>query len=97
MRVPVVSSPEEDTVDEDCPLCQAMDEDLETPMFWHLDGCNMDDRFEFSFFKTREEWEADRREWEEFNRKFDREWEERKAKGFGDDPISFSGDDEWIQ
>ena len=66
-------------VDEDCPICQAMAEDLETPVFWHLDGSGMDDRFEFSFWETRGEWEAERREWEEFSRKFDREWEERKS------------------
>jgi hypothetical protein len=38
-------------VDEDCPVCQAMAADLESPFFWHLDGCNMDDSFEFSYFK----------------------------------------------
>ena len=44
--------------------------------FWGLDGCNMDDDFAFSFFRTREEWEADKRQWEEFNREFDRKWKE---------------------
>ena len=33
-------------------------------MFWHLDGCNMDTRFEFSPFKTAEEWEADKLEFD---------------------------------
>jgi len=41
-------------------------------MFWHLDGCNMDDRFEFSPFKTIEEWEADKLEFERFNAEFER-------------------------
>jgi hypothetical protein len=41
-------------------------------MFTHLDGCNMDDRFEFSPFKTVEEWEAERRRWAEFDREFER-------------------------
>jgi hypothetical protein len=27
------------------------------PAFWHLDGCNMDYDFAFSFCRTREEWE----------------------------------------
>ena len=39
---------------------------IDTPMFWHLDGSNMEyDRFEFSFCKTIEEWEAEQREYEE--------------------------------
>ena len=79
-RVPLAMSGKAAMVDEDCPVCQAMAEDLETPIFWHLDGCNMDDRFEFSFFKTRAEWEADRRRWEEFNREFDRKWKERERR-----------------
>ena len=45
-------------VDEDCEDCQALAEDFDTPMFWHLDGCNMHEGFEFSFYKTREEFEA---------------------------------------
>ena len=44
----------------------------------------MDDQFEFSFFMTREEWEADRRHMEEFNRNFDRQWRERHRETIGD-------------
>jgi hypothetical protein len=34
--------------------------EFDTPTFWHLDGSQMEyDRFEFSFCKNREEWEAD--------------------------------------
>jgi primase-polymerase (primpol)-like protein len=48
--------------------------------FWHLDGSHMDDDFAFSELRTREEWEARRREWEEFTEKFNREWEERQQR-----------------
>lgn len=44
-------------IDEDCPICVGMSEIFDTPMFWHLDGCNMDEEFAFSFYDTREEWE----------------------------------------
>jgi hypothetical protein len=71
-RIPLAISGKEAMVDEDCPVCQAMAEDLE-PYFWHLDGSGMDDCFEFSFYETREEWEAERRSWEEFSRKFNRQ------------------------
>ena len=40
----------------------------------------MDDDFAFSFFTTREEWEAENRRMEELNRDFDRRWKEREAR-----------------
>lgn len=89
-RIPLAMSGKAAMVDEDCPVCQAMAEDLEMPVFWHLDGCNLDNRFEFSFFKTRAEWEADRRRWEEFNRAFDRKWKERERK-IPDEEATFPG------
>lgn len=76
-RIPMAISGKEAMIDEDCPVCQHMAEDLE-PYFWNLDGSGMDDRFEFSFYETIEEWEAERRSWEEFSRKFDREREARE-------------------
>jgi hypothetical protein len=66
-RIPLVMKGGEDIFDEDCPTCVSMSEILDTPGFWHLDGCNMDDRFEFSFCETREEWEAEQREYEEYS------------------------------
>jgi hypothetical protein len=60
-------SGKEAMVDDDCPICQAMADDIESPYFWHLDGSAMDDQFEFSFHKTKEDWEAERREWAEFS------------------------------
>ncbi len=77
-RIPMAVSPTEAIVDEDCPICQAMAEDLETPMFWGLDTAHFDDRFEFSSFETREEWEEEQRRQEFFNREFDRKWKDRE-------------------
>lgn len=56
----------EAVIDYDCPLC-AMQADLPGPVFWLLDGCNMDDDFAFSFHCTPEEWEVEQREYEEFS------------------------------
>ena len=67
-------------IDEECEMCQMMAAEFDTPSFWGLDGSNMEyDRFEFSFDKTREEWEAEQRRYEEFNRKF------AEGKGQNDD------------
>ena len=74
MRLPVTLSAEQMIIDDDCPLCRMMAEE-DSPTFWHLDGCNMDDDFPFSFHQTREEWEEERRSWEASAR----EWEQRRA------------------
>ena len=66
-RMPMAVPASDAVIDEDCPLCQAMPEDIETPVFCHLDGSGMDDCFEFSFHRTRDEWEAEQKRWEEFN------------------------------
>ena len=83
-RIPLAISGKEAMVDDDCPICQAMADDLDGPYFWHLDGSEMDDRFEFSFYKTREEWDAQQKEYEEFSRKFNAEWEAKKKVGESD-------------
>lgn len=71
-RINLTASAHECLIDEDCEVCQMMAVDfIDMPMFWGLDGSNMEyDRFEFSFDKTREEWEAKQRRHEEFNREF---------------------------
>ena len=84
MRLPMAVSGEEAMVDEDCPLCQMMAEQG-GPVFWHLDGCNMDDDFPFPFHRTREEWEEERRSWEEHFRRCEEERKLREA-GLIDDP-----------
>jgi hypothetical protein len=48
--------------------------------FEHFDGSHMDDDFVFSFFATREAWEEENRRMEEFNRDFNRRWQEREAR-----------------
>ena len=78
IRLPWISSGEDDIVDEDCPPCRALAEDP-TPGFWHLAGCNMDDEFAFSFYLTREEWEEEKRQFDEM----DEELERKHAQGKG--------------
>ena len=78
-RFPSTMSSKDVVIDEDCDICRMMGDDISMGLgvsFWSLDGCNMDDDFAFSFFRTHEEWEADKRQWEEFNREFDRKWKE---------------------
>jgi hypothetical protein len=75
-RVNLTATAAEILIDENCPCCVALAEDFDNPMFTHLNGCNMDDRFEFSPFKTVEEWEADKRSQEEMYR----EWEEKRKR-----------------
>ncbi len=82
-RLPIAMLGRDMVIDDDCPVCQMMGAETGLGLeigFWHLDGCNMDDDFVFSSFRTLEEWEADRRQWEEFNEKFNREWEAREQK-----------------
>jgi hypothetical protein len=75
-RVNMSMSSKEILIDDNCPCCVALAQDFDTPMFWHLDGCNMDDGFVFSSFKTMEEWETHNREMDEFNRDFERKQKE---------------------
>jgi hypothetical protein len=80
-RIPPALSPEDAIIDHDCPMCQMMAEEFDTPMFWHLDGCNMDERFAFSFYRTREEWEEEQRRW----RESDEEYYRRQDDSFFDE------------
>lgn len=80
-RIPEAVSGREAMIDEDCPCCQMMAE-MPGPVFWHLDGCNMDDEFVFSIYhRTQEEWDAEQQKWAEHSRRFDAECEERKRMG----------------
>ncbi|MFT3878852.1 MAG: hypothetical protein QM703_04220 [Gemmatales bacterium] len=81
IRLPEAMTGHEAIVDPDCPCCQ-MQADMPGPVFWGLDGCNMDDDFAFDIYRrTRQEWEQEQREREEFDRKFNAEWAERKRLG----------------
>ena len=98
-RLPSTMSSKDVVIDEDCDICQMMGDDIRMGLgvsFWSLDGCNMDDDFAFSFFRTREEWEADKQRWEEFNREFDRKWKEEHPKDLVDEnfeSLGFEGND----
>lgn len=81
-RLPLEATSQELMIDEDCPICQMMQAEFDTPTFMHLDGCNIEDAFEFSMYKTREDWDDNRRQWEDFNRRFEAgEFDTRKKPG----------------
>ncbi len=90
-RINLTASLHECSVDEDCEMCEMMALDfIDTPMFWGLDGSNMEyDRFEFSFHKTLAEWEAEQKRTEEFNREFDEKYKANSTDDFPDDEILF--------
>jgi hypothetical protein len=82
-RLPITMTPEQIMIDEDCECCRMMALDAEMgggPTFWHLDGSDMEEEFAFSTCLTREEWEAEIQEREEFNREFDRKMAEREQR-----------------
>jgi hypothetical protein len=83
-RLPLITSPKEMAIDDDCPLCRAMAKDR-TPTFWHLDGAHMEDDFAFSFCCTRDEWEEEERRRKEFDEEFDRRWGGRKREVLDDE------------
>jgi hypothetical protein len=75
-RVNITMSAKECIIDEDCPICLAMAEDLDNPTFWSLDGSSLDESFEFSFFRTPEEYDAEERMRDELMEDFERRREE---------------------
>jgi hypothetical protein len=83
IRLPIAMRGHDMVIDDDCPVCQMMGDDTGLGMevsFWHLDGSHMDEDFAFSSYKTRAEWEAESLRREEFNREFNRRWEERQQR-----------------
>jgi hypothetical protein len=73
-RIPFIISAEEMMIDENCEMCRFTYEQAQhMPGFWHLDGSQMEDCFEFSIHKTMEEWEAERRKWREFDQRYQQE------------------------
>ncbi|MBI1901228.1 MAG: hypothetical protein HYS13_08975 [Planctomycetia bacterium] len=95
IRMPETMSGKEAVIDPDCPLC-AMAAEFSGPMFWHLDGCNMDRDFEFSFHRTRAEWEEEERRYEEYSRRFNEEQEELKRLGVKRPGESADPDSPWV-
>jgi hypothetical protein len=90
-RLPLIMSAEETVIDDDCPICRAMAEECR-PTFWHLDGCNMDDDFPFSFCRTRSEWEEEERRRKQFDDEFNRRGEQRMRE-ISDDGRPLADDD----
>lgn len=90
-RINLTATTHECIVDEDCEVCQMMAvEFIDTPMFVHYDGSNMEyDRYEFSFYKTREGWEKEQHEMDEFNREFERKYRQDDEDLFEEDEIIF--------
>jgi hypothetical protein len=93
-RIPFVVSAQEAIIDEDYYECEMMAEKFGTPMFRHLDGAHMGDCFEFSFYATSEEWEAEEERRREFNREFSASGQERQEKGLSDEPFTRADTDE---
>ncbi len=67
-RLPITMTPEQLMIDDDCECCQMLARDAANgePTFWHLDGCNIEDEFAFSWCLTIQEWEAEQRRYEEW-------------------------------
>lgn len=83
-RIPLVMSSKDMVIDEDCELCRMLGDEagaFNGPGFWHLDGCSLDPGFEFSTYRTREEWEVEERRWREFTADFERKWSEEHSAG----------------
>ena len=82
-RLPEAMGGRSMVIDEDCPCCKWMGDEAEAGLavyFWHLDGCNMDEDFAFSFYRTHAEWEDEQKQREELSREFDRKWQEREER-----------------
>ncbi|MDP1797602.1 MAG: hypothetical protein Q8K78_08980 [Planctomycetaceae bacterium] len=91
-RLPEGMSGHDAIIDPDCPCCQMM-ADMPEPVFWHLDGCNMDDDFAFDIrHRTQDEWEAEQREWGEWDQRFKAKQAERERLGVADS--GFGAEDE---
>jgi hypothetical protein len=87
-RIPLAMSAKEIIIDEDCELCRMMADESEGfgPTFWHLDGSDMDPAFEFSNYRTREEWETEQRRWSKFSEEFADKWALQHGKETGQSP-----------
>lgn len=68
-RIPLISDGAGHGGDCDCPICEMISTGMFGPSIEHFDGhaLELDDEFAFSMCATREEWEAQDREWEAMN------------------------------
>jgi hypothetical protein len=80
-RLPEGLNGHEAVIDPDCPCCQMM-ADMPGPVFFGLDGSEMDDDFAFDIWhRTLADWEEEQRKWDDFNECFNAEQEERERLG----------------
>ncbi len=99
-RLPQAMSPKELIIDDDCEICRMSALEAEMgfgPGFWHLDGSHMDDGFAFSTCVSIEEWEAENRQREAFNREFNRSWAEREQRIALGEPVDDEFDLDWVE
>lgn len=67
-RLPEVEREHHALPEPDCPICE-MPGSSNNPVFWGLDGCNMDDDFAFDLYcETEEEWREKQVDWQRFMR-----------------------------
>jgi hypothetical protein len=71
MRLPWVLHGEEAICDPDCPLCRMLADESFGPTFCNLDGCNMDWDFAFSLHATRQQWELEELDFQQYMRAAD--------------------------
>lgn len=98
-RLPIALGAQDMIIDDDCELCVMSANQVAMgfgPGFWHLDGSHMDDCFAFSFYRTQEEWDEENRRREEFNREFNRRWEERRQRLARGEPVDEDFDLDWV-
>jgi hypothetical protein len=77
---------EQHVADCDCPICEMMADGMFGIGFTSIDGhhLELDDEFAFSMHETREAWEAQQREYEEFSAEMDRKQAEREQTAASD-------------
>lgn len=77
---------EQHIADCDCPICEMMADGMFGVGFTSIDGhhLELDDEFAFSMHETREAWEAQQREYEEFSAEMDRKQAEREQTATSD-------------
>jgi hypothetical protein len=98
-RLPNALQSRDMIIDDDCELCVMSANEVAMgygPGFWCLDGSHMDDGFAFSFFRTQEEWDEENRRREEFNREFNRRWEEREQRLARGEPVDEEFGLDWV-
>jgi hypothetical protein len=84
-------------IDDDCYTCVMMANDPTMgPAFMHFDSSHMEDEFAFSFSRPRAEWDEENRRRKEFDREFNRRWEERQQRLARGEPVEDEFNLDWI-